>query len=234
MKKFTLLYVLAFTLAALPCFAQQPAAQPAAKKADNAATSDKILYSLGYLLGNNLKEQLVLNGDDDFKAISQGLRDSLLNRNSQTDLETYKPLIAKKYQDDAAKMAEKRKTAQNKFLDDVKKDPKSKVLSNGAVIQISKKGSGKSPKATDTVKVHYEGTLPDGTVFDSSVKRGTPAEFPLNGVISCWTIGLQEMQVGAKAKLFCPADTAYGDRQAGSIPPGSLLVFDVELLDVTE
>ena len=96
MKKFTLLYVLAFTLAALPCFAQQPAAQPAAKKADNAATSDKILYSLGYLLGNNLKEQLVLNGDDDFKAISQGLRDSLLNRNSQTDLETYKDIIENK------------------------------------------------------------------------------------------------------------------------------------------
>lgn len=233
MKKFTVLYVLAFAVATMPCLAQQtPAAQPA-KKADTAVSAEKILYSLGYLLGNNLKEQLVLNGDDDFKAISQGLRDSLLNRNSQTELETYKPLIAKKYQDDASKMAEKRKAAQNKFLDDVKKDPKSKVLSNGAVIQITKKGTGKSPKATDTVKVHYEGTLPDGSVFDSSIKRGTPAEFPLNGVIPCWTIGLQEMQVGAKAKLFCPADTAYGDRQAGSIPPGSLLVFDVELLAIT-
>lgn len=229
MKKFVITGFTVFALA-ISCAAQQAAKD--AKPADGG--NEKILYSLGYLLGNNLKEQLVLNGDDDFKAVSQGLRDSLLNRNSQTDLDTYKPLIAKKYQDDAAALTQKRKTAQNEFFAKVKKDPKSKVLSNGAVIQIIKKGTGKSPKATSTVKVHYEGTLPDGSVFDSSIKRGTPAEFPLNGVISCWTVGLQEMQKGAKAKLYCPADTAYGDRQAGSIPPGSLLIFDVELLDIQD
>lgn len=227
--KRTTTFLAAVLLLALPCAAQEAKTNAAAD-----ASSDKVLYSLGYLLGNNLKNQLILNGDDDFKAISQGLRDSLLARNPQTDLNTYKPLIAKKYQDDAAKLSEKRKAAQNKFLEEVKKDPKSKVLSNGAVIQITKKGSGSAPKSSSMVKVHYEGTLADGTVFDSSIQRGTPAEFPLNGVIPCWTIGLQEMQKGAKAKLYCPSETAYGDKQAGIIPPDSLLVFNVELLDIKD
>lgn len=222
-------------LASLLCLAfVATAAAQEAKTAEKPvdASNEKVLYSLGYLLGNNIKDQLILNGEDDFKAVSQGLRDSLLGRSSQTELETYKPLIAKKYADDAAKITAQRKIAQDKYLSDVKKDKNSKVLSNGAVMQTTKKGKGDSPKATSTVKVHYEGTLPDGMVFDSSIKRGAPAEFPLNGVISCWTAALQEMKAGGKAKLFCPPDTAYGDRQAGPIPPGSLLVFDVELLEV--
>ena len=82
--------------------------------------------------------------------------------------------------------------------------------------------------------MHYEGALLDGKVFDSSIKRGQPAQFALNQVISCWTLGLQEMKVGSKAKLFCPPATAYGDNQAGPIPAGSLLVFDVELLGIED
>ena len=195
-------------------------------------SSEKVLYSLGYLLGNNVKTQLILEDEDDYKSFSQGLRDSLLNRKSQTDLEEYKPLIAKKYKDDKATLTAKRKAAQDDYLKQVKKDKKSKVLSNGAVIQIEKKGKGKNPKATDTVKVHYTGKLLDGTIFDSSVKRGVPAEFPLNGVIPCWTIGLQEMKPGSKATLYCPSDTAYGNMQAGPIEPNSLLIFDVELLEI--
>lgn len=117
-------------------------------------------------------------------------------------------------------------------MDKIKKEKTSKELANGAVIKITQKGKGKQPKATDKVKVHYEGTLPDGKVFDSSIKRGQAAEFALNQVISCWTLGLQEMKVGSKAKLYCPPATAYGDRQAGPIPAGSLLIFDVELLGV--
>src|SRR6185295_3867195 len=87
--------------------------------------------------------------------------------------------------------------------------------------------------ASDRVKVHYHGTLADGTVFDSSVDRGTPATFPLNGVIPCWTEGLQQMKVGGKSKLICPSDVAYGDRGSPpKIKPGSTLVFDVELLEI--
>ena len=93
-------------------------------------------------------------------------------------------------------------------------------------------GEGAHPKAANTVKVHYHGTLRDGTVFDSSVDRGTPAEFPLNRVIPCWTEGLQLMKEGGKSVLVCPADIAYGDRGAGQIKPGAALRFDVELIEV--
>jgi FKBP-type peptidyl-prolyl cis-trans isomerase FkpA len=94
-------------------------------------------------------------------------------------------------------------------------------------------GSGPSPKATDTVKVHYRGTLPDGTEFDSSYKRGQPISFPLNRVIPCWTDGVQKMHVGGKARLTCPGATAYGPRGVpGTIPPNATLNFDVELLGI--
>ena len=99
---------------------------------------------------------------------------------------------------------------------------------------MSSRTTSASPKPTDTVKVHYHGTLIDGTVFDSSVKRGQPAEFPLNGVIKCWTEGVQKMKVGGEATLVCPPAIAYGERGApGAIPPNATLVFKVELLGVT-
>jgi FKBP-type peptidyl-prolyl cis-trans isomerase FkpA len=93
-------------------------------------------------------------------------------------------------------------------------------------------GSGASPAATDTVRVHYHGTLRNGTVFDSSVQRGAPISFPLSGVIPCWTEGVQKMKVGGKAKLVCPSETAYGDGGQGPIPGGATLVFEVELLAI--
>lgn len=106
---------------------------------------------------------------------------------------------------------------------------------SGAVVTILRPGTGPSPKPTDKVKVHYHGTLTDGTVFDSSVQRGEPATFPVNGVIKCWTEGLQQLKVGGKARLVCPADTAYGDRGAPPrIKPGATLLFEVELLEVVK
>jgi len=104
---------------------------------------------------------------------------------------------------------------------------------SGLIYTELKAGSGPSPTATDTVKVNYRGTLADGTEFDSSYKRGQPAEFPLNRVIPCWTEGVQKMKVGGKAKLVCPPSIAYGDRGAGkAVPPGATLTFEVELLDI--
>ena len=107
------------------------------------------------------------------------------------------------------------------------------VTPSGLVFRSLKDGTGASPAATDTVKVNYRGTFPDGREFDSSYKRGEPIEFPLDRVIKCWTEGLQKMKVGGKAKLSCPAAIAYGERGAGNvIPPNATLVFEVELLGI--
>ncbi len=104
---------------------------------------------------------------------------------------------------------------------------------SGLVYVPLREGTGASPAETDTVKVHYKGTLPDGKEFDSSYKRGQPAEFPLNRVIKCWTEGVQRMKVGGKAKLVCPSATAYGERGvSGLIPPNSTLLFEIELLGI--
>lgn len=108
------------------------------------------------------------------------------------------------------------------------------VTDSGLVFRSLKDGTGASPTATDTVKVHYRGTFPDGKEFDSSFKRNQPAEFPLNRVIKCWTEGVQRIKVGGKARLTCPPAIAYGERGAGGgeIPPNATLVFEVELLDI--
>ena len=108
------------------------------------------------------------------------------------------------------------------------------VTPSGLVYRSLKDGSGASPGPTDTVKVHYRGTFPDGKEFDSSYKRGEPIEFPLNRVIKCWTEGVQRMKVGGKSKLTCPAAIAYGERGAGGvIPPNATLQFEVELLAIS-
>ncbi len=107
------------------------------------------------------------------------------------------------------------------------------TLPSGVKIAYTLVGSGAQPKATDTVKVHYRGTLANGTEFDSSFKRGMPVSFPLNRVVPCWTEGLQHIKVGGKATLTCPPATAYGDRGAGGVvPPNATLTFDVELLAI--
>ena len=107
------------------------------------------------------------------------------------------------------------------------------VTKSGLVYKSIKTGTGSSPLATDTVKVHYKGTFPDGKEFDSSYKRNEPTEFPLNRVIPCWTEGVQLMKVGGKAKLTCPAAIAYGERGAGgTIPPNATLNFEIELLAI--
>jgi FKBP-type peptidyl-prolyl cis-trans isomerase FkpA len=112
-------------------------------------------------------------------------------------------------------------------------EPGAATTPSGLVYRSLKDGTGPSPQPTDTVRVHYRGTFPDGREFDSSYKRGQPASFPLNRVIKCWTEGVQRIKVGGKAKLTCPAAIAYGDRGAGSdIPPGATLQFEVELLGI--
>lgn len=123
--------------------------------------------------------------------------------------------------------------AQADVLAAAAKEAGAQTTASGLVYRALKDGSGGSPAATDTVKVHYRGTFPDGKEFDSSYQRGTPAEFPLNRVIPCWTEGVQKMKVGGKAKLTCPSAIAYGARGAGGvIPPNAILQFEVELLGI--
>ena len=125
--------------------------------------------------------------------------------------------------------------AQSDAAADAAKEPGAVVTPSGLVYRSLREGTGASPSATDVVKVHYRGTFPDGKEFDSSLARGSPAEFALNGVIKCWTEGVQRMKVGGKAKLTCPAAIAYGQRGAGGglIPPNATLNFEVELLGIT-
>jgi FKBP-type peptidyl-prolyl cis-trans isomerase FkpA/FKBP-type peptidyl-prolyl cis-trans isomerase FklB len=130
---------------------------------------------------------------------------------------------------------ESAKAAGQQFVEEAAAREGATRLESGVVIEEITPGTGESPGESDTVKVHYHGTLTNGTVFDSSVERGQPATFALNRVIPCWTQGLQQIKVGGKSRLTCPADTAYGDRGAGpNIPPGSTLVFEVELLEIVQ
>ena len=119
------------------------------------------------------------------------------------------------------------------YLEEQAKAPGAQKTASGLIYFETQAGTGPQPTPQDTVKVHYKGTLVNGTEFDSSYKRGTPAEFPLSGVIKCWTEGVAKMKVGGKAKLVCPSEIAYGERGAGgSIPPNSVLNFEVELLSI--
>ncbi|MGB2578567.1 FKBP-type peptidyl-prolyl cis-trans isomerase [Elusimicrobium simillimum] len=228
---------LALSLVMLPfaLFAQEAAAETAAEDPALKEIREKAqtLYSLGYLLGENLKTQLVIEGEEEFKYIMQGMHNSIDGKPSQTNIEEYKALIIKRYEADAKKIAEKRRQEQAKYIVAARKERNTEEIKDGGIlVQTITKGKGATPNAASTVKVHYQGTLIDGTVFDSSIARGEPIEFPLTGVIPCWTKGLQKMKVGGKAKLVCPAETAYGNRQIGAIPANSVLVFEVELLDV--
>jgi len=126
---------------------------------------------------------------------------------------------------------ENKNTAADFWTENAKKEGVEQTRS-GLQYLVLEEGNGKSPAATDMVKVHYHGTLLDGSVFDSSVDRGQPISFGLNQVIPGWTEGLQLMKEGGKTRLFIPSELAYGDRAAGTIPPGSLLIFDVELIEV--
>ena len=130
-------------------------------------------------------------------------------------------------------MAEKQKVAAKAYLAKAATEPGAVKTESGLIYMDTRPGTGASPKASDSVKVNYRGTLIDGTEFDSSYKRNQPAQFPLSGVIRCWTEGVQKMKIGGKARLVCPSEIAYGDNgHPPTIPGGATLVFEIELLDI--
>jgi FKBP-type peptidyl-prolyl cis-trans isomerase FkpA/FKBP-type peptidyl-prolyl cis-trans isomerase FklB len=193
----------------------------------------KTLYAIGLAVASGLAPFALSAAD--LELVKAGLTDAVLNRQRQVDLQAYMPKIQEMQRARASVVAAAEQKAGQATLDKAAGEKGAVKTASGLVIVPIKAGTGPSPKATDRVKVHYHGTLTDGTVFDSSVQRGEPATFPLNGVIPCWTEGLQQIKVGGKSRLVCPASIAYGDRGAPPrIRPGATLGFEVELLEIVK
>jgi FKBP-type peptidyl-prolyl cis-trans isomerase FkpA len=190
----------------------------------------KTLYALGVALGDNIREFDLTAAELAF--VAAGLSDSARGNEYRVDMESYGPRIQTLIEERVAARAAGEKEASEAFVYDAAQEPGAQRSPTGVVFIPISAGTGANPTVTDTVRVHYHGTLRDGTVFDSSVQRGEPISFALNGVIPCWTEGVQKIKVGGKAKLVCPSDMAYGDLGQGPIPGGAALVFEVELLGI--
>ncbi|MGN1393886.1 MAG: FKBP-type peptidyl-prolyl cis-trans isomerase [Succinivibrionaceae bacterium] len=197
-------------------------------------TEDKVCYGIGTQIGDQLKHSQFPCFN--LEAVIEGINDSLSGKLQldANDIRAAFTELNSKLAKEQAELAKVAREAGEKYLSENSKKEGVVVTASGLQYEILKEGDGETPKATDVVKVHYHGTLTDGTVFDSSVQRNEPAQFGVNQVIKGWVEALQLMKVGSKYRLTIPADLAYGDQGAGSIPPGSALVFEVELLDIVK
>ncbi len=213
-------------------------AAPNAGAVDKLTTEkDKVSYMVGMDLSNGLQQ---IKGEIDPAIVAQALQDALKGGKTLLTAEEALAIRQSFVQKMQAQMAEKQAAAGNKnkadgeaFLAANKSKPGVKTTASGLQYQVIKEGTGKKPGPNDQVKVHYLGTLIDGTKFDSSYDRGQPAQFALNGVIPGWTEALQLMPVGSKYKLFIPSNLAYGEKGSpGPIGPNSTLIFEVELLEI--
>lgn len=211
--------------------ATTPAAPVTPAAVEPKTDDEKILYAMGLVMGRNL------TGLDfspaDLEMLKLGMTDEALGKTKKVTLEEYGPKIQAFAQARAGAVATKEKAASEAYLTKAAAEKGAQKKPSGLIYTEIAAGTGPSPSPAETVKVHYTGKLIDGTVFDSSVQRGQPAEFTLGGVIPCWQEGVALMKKGGKAQLVCPSSLAYGD--AGSPPkikPGATLVFDVELLDI--
>jgi FKBP-type peptidyl-prolyl cis-trans isomerase FkpA/FKBP-type peptidyl-prolyl cis-trans isomerase FklB len=219
---------LVLTLLLIIAVADAIAASPELK-----TDEQKTLYALGLVLAQNLGSFALSPAE--LEIVKAGLTDGVTNKDKKVDLQTYGPKIQDLQKSRVTAAAVPERKAGQAYVDKAAAEKGAIKTPSGAVVTTLKPGTGPSPTATDKVKVHYQGTLTDGTVFDSSIQRGEPITFPLNGVIKCWTEGVQQMKVGGKSRLVCPADTAYGDRGAPpKIKPGATLVFEVELLEIVK
>ncbi|MDR0926226.1 MAG: FKBP-type peptidyl-prolyl cis-trans isomerase [Ignavibacteria bacterium] len=202
---------------------------------------DSMSYALGSMYGNSLMENGVtefLDVEMFYQAMAAALAGETTLLDKATEgicMQKLQEKVGAKQQAEMAKISAETKAIGTKFLEENKKKAGVTTTASGLQYSVTQEGTGKSPKATDKVTVHYTGRLIDGKVFDSSVERGQPIDFPLNGVIAGWTEGLQLMKEGAKYTFYIPSELAYGDRQQGpDIKPGSTLIFDVELIKVGE
>lgn len=225
--------ILALTVS-LALFVPTVACSSDDKKADLKSDKGKLSYAIGQQIGRQMKSQGI---DIDTATLAASINDVLAGKESRLSQAEMQAVMTKAQEAETAKMENEGKENKEKgakFLAENKKKPGIKTTDSGLQYEVLQEGKGKSPKATDVVRVHYKGTLLDGTTFDSSYERGKPAEFPLNGVIPGWTEALQLMKVGGKNRIFVPSDLAYGPRGRPSIPPNSVLIFEVELIDIVK
>jgi FKBP-type peptidyl-prolyl cis-trans isomerase len=219
----------------------KPAAKEEITRADLKTEDDNVSYSLGFSMGSNLKRKGELNIN--IEIFQKGLRDGLTGSEQILNDEEMKKTMKnmrfrqqaefRKQMEERKKLGEANKEKGKRFLEGNKANKDIVALKSGLQYKILKKGTGASPKATDTVKCNYKGTTIDGKEFDSSYKRGKPATFALNRVIKGWTEGLQLMKEGGKWKFFVPPELAYGERGAGQdVGPNEVLIFEVELLQI--
>jgi len=205
--------------------AAKPAAAPFALQTDD----EKTIYALGLSIAQSLG-QFDLSPRE-MEIVRRAMVDAAAGKPAE-QLSEWGPKIGPLARERSARGAAQQKAASRAYMEKAAAEPGAVRTPSGMIYRELRAGSGDSPKATDTVKVNYRGTLVDGTEFDNSYRRNEPAQFPLNGVIPCWTEGLQKMKPGGKAELVCPSDIAYGDQGRPPIPGGAALIFEIELLQV--
>lgn len=198
----------------------------------DAGTAADASYAFGVLIGNSLQQTGV---KIDFASFEKGVKDILEKNKATLTVEEAGAIIQTAMDDAAAKKGETNIAEEAAFLEKNGKKAGMITTASGLQYEVIKEGTGVNPKASDTVRVDYVGTLLDGTVFDSSIERGQAAEFPLDGVIPGWTEGIQTMKVGGKTKFYIPSKLAYGETGAGGlVTPNATLIFDVDLLEVVQ
>jgi FKBP-type peptidyl-prolyl cis-trans isomerase FkpA len=191
----------------------------------------KTLYALGLAINQSLSNFSL--SEPEFELVKSGITDGFFKRPAKVDLQAFGLKISQLQEARASVIADAEKKVGAAFLTKVAAESGAKKTESGAILKTIKEGNGATPKVTDMVKVHYQGTLIDGTVFDSSAKQGEPAMIRVNEMSKCWVEGVQQIKVGGKSKLVCPSNLAYRDKGLPPlIKPGATLVFEVELLEI--
>ncbi|MEK6641961.1 MAG: FKBP-type peptidyl-prolyl cis-trans isomerase [Nitrospirota bacterium] len=191
----------------------------------------KTLYALGLAVNQSLSNFSL--SEPEFEIVKSGITDGFFKRPAKVDLQAFHAKISQLQEARAAVVAEVEKKAGAAFLAKVAAEPGAKKTESGAILKTIKEGNGATPKITDMVKVHYQGALIDGTLFDNSTKQSEPASLRVNEMSKCWVEAIQQIKVGGRSKLVCPSNLAFRDKGLPPlIKPGATLVFDIELLEI--
>lgn len=237
MKKFTSLFAVCLFGSSLILSSEEPPL-PGMLDSDDIFSEDELLEALGYLAGEQLGLGNFEFSESETEQLLKGLRTSILNEELPYDLDemnmALQVFMQTRQQEAMARLQEASQAEYEEYFAELDEEEGVVALESGLRYRITDEGEGPKPTVQNTVRIHYEGTLLNGEVFDSSHQRGEPAEFPLGGVIDGFREGLQQLPVGSEATLYVPPHLGYGDQDIPGIPAGSLLIFDVELLEIVD